>query len=263
MANSSDFLVKPGSKIKLKDIPTDTTKPFKDDDDAKEETEKNVTRLVDLQEALYAEAQRSVLVVIQAMDTGGKDGTIRHVFKGVNPQGCRVAAFKVPSADELAHDYLWRIHKQTPPKGIITIFNRSHYESVLVERVHKLVPKERWEKRYDHINAFEKLLADEGTTIVKFFLHISKDEQKERLDARQKDPKKNWKWNPNDLKERELWDDYQKAYEDAIEKCSTDCAPWYIIPADHKWFRNWAVGETLVKTIGEIKPKYPKAAEQE
>lgn len=255
----SEFLAEPGHKLKLAKFSTDTTKPFKEKDDAQQATEKNVEKLRELQQLLYAEGKHAVLVVLQGMDTSGKDGTIRHVFSGVNPQGCSVSSFKVPSANELAHDYLWRIHQQTPARGMITIFNRSHYESVLVERVHDLVPKSTWSKRYDHINAFEKLLADEGTTILKFFLHISKDEQKLRLDKRRTDPEKHWKWNEGDLAERKLWDKYQAAYSDAIEKCSTDHAPWYLIPSDHKWFRNWAIGDILVRAIEQLKPKYPEA----
>jgi PPK2 family polyphosphate:nucleotide phosphotransferase len=256
---ASDFLVKPGSKVKLQDFATDTTAPFKDKDDAVSATAKNLEKLRDLQQVLYAESKHAVLVVLQGMDTSGKDGTIRHVFSGVNPQGCSVTSFKAPSDIELAHDYLWRIHQHTPARGMIAIFNRSHYESVLIERVHDLVPKSTWSKRYDQINAFEKMLSDEGTTILKFFLHISKAEQKDRLDERLTHPKKEWKHDPNDLNERKLWDQYQEAYRDAVENCSTDYAPWYMIPADHKWFRNWAVGDILVRTIAGLKPKFPKA----
>lgn len=255
----SDFLARPGKKVNLDNFPTDSSDASKEKGDAKKASEKNLDRLQELQRALYAESKHAVLVVLQGMDTSGKDGTIRHVFSGVNPQGCSVASFKTPSADELAHDYLWRVHKRTPARGMIAIFNRSHYESVLIERVHDLVPKATWSRRFDQINAFEKRLSDEGTTIVKFFLHISKDEQKKRLDERLTDPESEWKHNPNDMEERKLWDQYQEAYTDAIEKCSTEYAPWYIIPADHKWFRNWAVADILVQTIAALKPKYPKA----
>jgi PPK2 family polyphosphate:nucleotide phosphotransferase len=255
--NHSSHTVRPGHKVRLNKIATDDTGKSKDKDDAHDAAEKNLGKLSELQQVLYAEGKRSVLVVLQAMDTGGKDGTIRHVFTGVNPAGCSVVSFKAPSAEELAHDYLWRIHRATPARGMITIFNRSHYESVLIERVHKLVPDEVWKRRYDHINAFEKLLTDEGTTILKFFLHISKEEQLKRLRARLEDPEKNWKFNEGDLAERKLWDKYQAAYEDALTKCSTDYAPWHVIPADHKWYRNWAIGDTIVRTMERMKLKYP------
>src|SRR6476659_10416888 len=186
------------------------------------------------------------------MDCGGKDGSIEHVFSSVNPQGCQVTSFKVPTPLELAHDYLWRIHQAVPPKGMIGIFNRSHYESVLVERVKNLVPKDVWSRRYRHINEFERLLADEGTTIIKFFLHISKDEQKRRMQARLDDKQKNWKFNVGDLKERALWDDYQEAYQDALRECSTDYAPWYVVPADKKWYRNWVISDTIVRTVQSL-----------
>jgi PPK2 family polyphosphate:nucleotide phosphotransferase len=192
------------------------------------------------------------------MDTGGKDGVIRAVFDGVNPAGVRVASFKVPTPEELSHDYLWRIHKQTPGKGEIVIFNRSHYEDVLVVRVHNLVPKETWRKRFDHINNFEKLLSDEGTTILKFFLHISKDEQKERLQERLDIPEKQWKFSAGDLKERLLWDEYQNAYEDVLNKTSTKYAPWHIIPANRNWYRNWLISSIIVDTLKSFKMKFPQ-----
>jgi len=194
------------------------------------------------------------------MDASGKDGTIRHVMYGVNPQVCSVTSFKAPTSEELDHDFLWRIHNAVPPRGEIGIFNRSHYEDVLIVRVHDLVPKTVWSARYEQINDFEKMLSKNNVTILKFFLHISKDEQKERLQERLNDPTKNWKMNPEDLKERELWDDYQKAYEVAIEKCSTKYAPWYIIPANKKWFRNIAVSEIIIETLENLKMKFPKPA---
>jgi PPK2 family polyphosphate:nucleotide phosphotransferase len=194
------------------------------------------------------------------MDAGGKDGAIEHVFSGVNPQGCSVTSFKAPTPVEAAHDFLWRHHDAVPRKGMIGIHNRSHYEAVLVERVHELVPKNVWKGRYDRINEFERLLAEEGTTILKFFLHISKAEQKRRLERRLKDPHKNWKFNLADLKERDLWNDYQQAYEDALEKCSTEHAPWFIVPADHKWFRNWVLSDVIVRTLASLKMKYPPPA---
>jgi PPK2 family polyphosphate:nucleotide phosphotransferase len=256
----SDYLVRPGKKFRLKDRKTDDSGPFDDKDDAAKPTEKNLERLRELQEVLYAQGKHALLVVLQAIDAGGKDGAIRHVFSGVNPQGCSVSSFKKPTALELAHDFLWRIHAAVPPLGMIGIFNRSHYESVLVERVKNLVPKDVWSKRYDHINEFERMLADSGVTIVKFFLHISKDEQKERLEKRLKDPAKNWKFNPADLDERKLWDDYQEAFDEMLERCSTDWAPWYVVPADRKWVRNWILSETLVHTLESLDMKFPPPA---
>ena len=218
-------------------------------------------RLEALQELLYAEDKHKVLVVLQAMDTGGKDGTIRHVFEGVNPQGVKVASFKVPTPEELAHDYLWRIHKQTPGQGEIVIFNRSHYEDVLVVRVHNLAPPQVWGRRYAHINDFERLLANEGTTIVKFFLHISMDEQKERLQARLDEPDKRWKFSLGDLKERKLWPEYTRAYEDVLSKTSTEWAPWYIVPANRKWYRNLVVATVLVEALEGLDMRYPQPEE--
>ncbi len=214
-----------------------------------------------LQELLYAEGQHKLLIVLQAMDTGGKDGTIRHVFEGVNPQGVKVASFKAPTKEELAHDYLWRIHKHTPGKGEIVIFNRSHYEDVLVVRVHNLVSEEAWSRRYEHIRAFEKTLADEGTTILKFYLHIDKNEQKERLQARLDEPHKNWKFSSADLDERKLWDQYQGAFEAALEKTSTETAPWYVVPANRKWYRNLVISSIIIDTLKSLSMAYPLAEE--
>jgi len=214
--------------------------------------------LEELQELLYAEHKHRLLVVLQAMDTGGKDGTIRHVFEGVNPQGVRVASFKRPTPEELAHDYLWRVHKQTPGKGEIVIFNRSHYEDILVVRVHSLVPKAVWSKRYDQINAFEHTLAEEGTTILKFYLHIDLDEQKERLQARLDEPSKHWKFDPADLKERKLWPQYMEAFEDVLSKTSTPWAPWYIVPANRKWYRNLVIGTVITETLKDLKMRHPE-----
>ena len=218
-------------------------------------------RLTALQGLLYAEHKHKLLIVLQAMDTGGKDGTIRHVFRGVNPQGVSVTGFKVPSAEELDHDYLWRIHRHAPGKGEITVFNRSHYEDVLVVRVHSLVDPETWGRRYDHINEFERLLAEEGTTILKFFLHIGLEEQKERLLARLREPQKRWKFNAGDLGERKLWPEYMKAYEDALSKTSSDCAPWYIVPANRKWYRNLVVATVLTQTLEGLGMSYPQPEE--
>lgn len=253
----SPYLVRPGKKFKLSDYSTDDTNHFKDKAAAKPAKKDNLKKLADLQDLLYAQAKHAVLIVLQAMDSGGKDGTIKHVFSGVNPQGCSVTSFKEPSHAELVHDYLWRIHAATPARGTIGIFNRSHYESVLVERVKDLVPQKVWTRRYDHINNFEKLLADEGTTIIKFFLNISYDEQKKRMERRLEDPTKNWKFSPNDLKERKRWDLYMEAYQDALQKCSTEWAPWYIVPADHKWYRNWVVSDTIVRTLQKLDLHYP------
>jgi len=252
----STYRVKPGKKVDL-----DSWKTNDDGDweraEAERRTEELNGRLEELQELLYAEGKHKVLVVIQATDTGGKDGTIRHVFDKVNPQGVKVASFKRPTDEELAHDYLWRVHQKTPKSGEITIFNRSHYEDVLVVRVHDIVPKDRWSRRYDHINNFEQLLADEGTTIIKLFLHISKDEQRERLQARIDTPHKNWKFESGDLREREHWDDYQEAFRVMLERTSTDDAPWYVIPADRKWFRTLLVSEIIVDALERLDMSFP------
>lgn len=215
-------------------------------------------RLEAAQELLWAEGKRRVLVVLQATDTGGKDGTIRHVFDGVNPQGVRVAAFKKPTSRELAHDYLWRVHRHVPGSGEMVIFNRSHYEDVLVVRVHNLVPEPRWRQRYHHIREFEQLLADEGTTIVKFFLHISKAEQKQRLQSRLDEAEKNWKFSTGDLAERNHWDDYQGAFTDMLAETSTDSAPWYVVPADRKWFRNLLISRVIVDLLEGLDMSYPE-----
>lgn len=253
------YRVKPDSKINLKDFDPDDKSEFDGDKkDAGAELDRLTDELDDLQERLYAESKRAVLFVIQAMDTGGKDGTIRKVFGNINPQGCRVTSFKAPTSAELAHDYLWRIHAALPRRGEIGIFNRSQYEDVLVVRVHNLAPKEIWSKRYDQINAFERMVSDEGTTIVKFFLHISKEEQKQRLEERIADPEKRWKFNPGDLKERALWDDYQEAFEDVLNKTSTDYAPWYVIPANRNWYRNVMVARIAHETLKRMDPKFPE-----
>jgi PPK2 family polyphosphate:nucleotide phosphotransferase len=249
--------VKPGAQLKLSDYDPEDTGLSSGREAAKAEIEKDIQRLAELQEVLYAEDKRSLLIILQAMDAGGKDGTIKHVFRGVNPQGCEVTSFKAPSAEELDHDFLWRIHKAFPRKGHIGIFNRSQYEDVLVVRVHNLVPKQVWKERYDQINRFERLLTEMGTVILKFFLHIGKDEQKKRFQERLADPRKNWKFSEVDLRERELWEEYQRAYEDALTKCSTEWAPWYVIPSDHKWYRNWLVARTIVQTLDSLDLKFP------
>ncbi|MEY2471949.1 MAG: hypothetical protein QOK28_1278 [Actinomycetota bacterium] len=244
--------------IKLSDLDPDATPHAPGDKEATNAASAALNeKLADLQERLYAEAKQSLLVVFQAMDTGGKDGAIKHVFHGVNPVGVHVASFKAPTPIELAHDFLWRVHEKTPAKGDIVIFNRSHYESVLIERVHDLVPKKTWKARYKQINAFEEMLVAEGTTILKFFFHISKDEQRDRLLARLDHADKTWKFNPEDVAERRLWHDYMDAYEDAVNKTSTKYAPWHVVPANHKWYRNYFVSKTLVETLERMNPKYP------
>lgn len=255
----NNYLVIPGTRVNLEEWDPSDSNAFPVNKEAGEKLSKDlIEELMDLQELLYAQHQHKVLIILQAFDTGGKDGTIRHVFSGVNPQGVKVASFKVPTQVELDHDYLWRIHKQVPAKGEMTIFNRSHYEDVLVVRVHKLVRKAVWEKRYDQINAFEKLLTEEGTVILKFFLNIDKEEQRQRLLARLDEPNKRWKFNPNDLKERKLWSDYLLAYEDAITKTSTEWAPWYIVPSNRKWYRNLVIASIIVERLKSLKMSYPQ-----
>jgi PPK2 family polyphosphate:nucleotide phosphotransferase len=253
----SPYLVEPGKRFHLKRHSTDDTSPFKDKAHAEPALAKNLEVLEQLQEVFYAASRHALLVVFQAMDCGGKDGAIEHVFSGIDPQGCSVTSFKAPSSLERTHDFLWRHHHAVPPKGMIGIHNRSHYETVLIERVKGIAPKAVWSKRYEQINAFERMLADEGVVILKFFLHISKAEQKRRLEARRDTPHKHWKFNPADLEERKRWDDYQDAFQDALAKCSTKHAPWYAVPADKKWFRNWVVSDVIVRTLKQLKPKYP------
>jgi len=255
-------MVKPGTKVNLSKWDPDDIGDFKGSkEDALAETTQLTSKLRSLQEVLYAEHKHKILIVLQAMDTGGKDGTIRHVFSGINPAGVRVTSFKTPSAEELDHDYLWRIHAATPAMGEMVIFNRSHYEDVLVVRVHKIVPAEIWQARFEQINAFEKHLSANGTTILKFYLHIDKDEQKARLQARLNDPSKHWKFRLGDLEERKLWSDYMQAYEDVLEKTSTDNAPWTIVPANHKWYRDLLISRVLVDTLRSLNMKYPESQE--
>ena len=248
--------MKPGTRVRLAKIDPGDTHGF-NEARARERAAKDIGRLQALQEMLFAERRHRVLIVLQGIDTSGKDGTIKHLAKALHPLGTRVASFGVPTAPELAHDYLWRIHAQVPGDGQIVIFNRSHYESVLVERVHELVPKKRWSRRYDQINEFERLLIDEGTTIIKCFLHIDRAAQLERLRARYDDPTKRWKFNVGDLEERKLWDAYRVAFEDALSRCSTGDAPWYVIPANHKWFRNLAVGAIVAEALADLGVEYP------
>lgn len=252
------FTIKPGDKVKLKDYD-----PSYDAGLTKEQGVATFNKLLDeldaLQEELYAAGQHAVLAIFQGMDTAGKDGAIRSVFAPCNPQGTRVESFKVPTEEELDHDFLWRVHKVVPRKGMLGVFNRSHYEDVLVVRVHDLVPKKVWQARYAQINTFEQLLVSTGTIVFKFFLHISKDEQEKRLLAREQDVEKAWKLSAGDWKEREYWDDYAAAYEDALSRCSTDVAPWHLIPANRKWFRNLAVADTLVRRLKAYRDDWSKS----
>jgi PPK2 family polyphosphate:nucleotide phosphotransferase len=271
----SRFRVTPCERARLEDFdPTDTGKY--DKKDAYEKLDDLRDKMNDLQQRLFAERKRSLLICLQALDAGGKDGVIKHVIGSMNPDGCRVANFKEPTQQELAHDFLWRVESQTPARGEVGIFNRSHYEDVLIVRVHSLVPKAVWSQRYDQINDFERRLAANGTHILKFFLHISKKEQLKRFEQRLDDPGKRWKISEADYIEREHWDDYLRAYEDALTRCNTDDAPWFVIPADHKWFRDLAVSEIIVSTmesmnfqvpeptvdIEEIRRKYHSATKQ-
>jgi PPK2 family polyphosphate:nucleotide phosphotransferase len=257
-ADRDRWRIDPGTKPDLAKLDTRSTDGAPGDKDATQASFPAMwDRLHDLQERLWAESSRSLLVVLQAMDAGGKDGTIEHVFRGMNPQGVQVASFKAPTDEELSHDFLWRVHRCTPAHGEIGVFNRSHYEDVLIVRVHQLVPPAVWRGRYSHIRAFEQGLVDAGTVIVKIMLHISKDEQKERLQARLDDPAKHWKFNPADLAERAHWDDYLDAFEDAIHETGTEDAPWFVVPADRKWYRNWAVGRILTETLEAMDPRFP------
>jgi PPK2 family polyphosphate:nucleotide phosphotransferase len=249
--------VKPGKKMRLKDFDADYTGGIKKKKNAQEELDENIQVLADLGYRLYAENRRCLLLVLQGMDTSGKDGTIRHVMRGFNPQSCQVTSFKQPSIEELNHDFLWRISRAVPRKGNIGIFNRSHYEDVLVVRVHNLVPKREWQTRYERINIFEKMLTSGGATIIKVFLHISKEEQRKRLQARLDNKDKLWKFSHADLAERQYWDDYQKAYEDAMTLCNTSWAPWYIVPANRKWYRNLVISRILRKALAKMDPRYP------
>jgi PPK2 family polyphosphate:nucleotide phosphotransferase len=251
----SDDRVKPGKSVHLRDHDPRATGEYSKAEAAAKRTEELRGRLGELQELLYAEQARSLLVVLQGIDTSGKDGTIRHVMSGVNPQGCVVTSFKVPTPQEQAHDFLWRVHAACPPRGYIGIFNRSHYEDVLVTRVHGSITEEETERRLREICDFEKMLVKSGTTIVKFFLHISKDEQKRRLLARIDDKSKRWKFSENDLKERGYWRDYRRAFEHALSATSTNDAPWYVVPANHHWYRNVFVAERIVRALEELKPR--------
>lgn len=255
------YRVEPGATDALARIDPDASEHYQGKKDVKRELKKQRRRIEELQARLYAQRQQSLLIVLQALDTGGKDGTIRGVFQGVNPQGCQVWSFKAPSVEELEHDFLWRYHSKTPPRGMITIFNRSHYEDVLIVRVKEMVPEDVWLRRYDMINEFEHALTLNDTTVLKFFLYISKDEQKRRLESRLADPDKHWKFSRNDLKERAYWAQYHRAFEDAITRCSTADAPWYVVPANNKWYRNLVIARTIADTLAAMDPRYPTAEE--
>lgn len=257
MKDSDHYRVKPHARVRLDEMPTEEDGGLSKDE-GQELLSDYSKRLVKLQELLYAEGRHALLIVLQAMDGGGKDSTIRAVFGPVNPQGCSVVSFKAPHELERRHDFLWRVHQQTPPLGHITIFNRSHYEDVLIVRVKGLAPEKRWKARYDHINAFEEMLHDEGTVILKFFLHISKDYQRQRMQRRLDNPEKHWKFNPADVTERQRWGEYMEAYEEALGRCSTKHAPWYVIPAECRWYRNLLVTRLLVETLESLDMKYPE-----
>jgi PPK2 family polyphosphate:nucleotide phosphotransferase len=251
------LIVPPGEKVHLDKYDPSDTLGHELDEKTQAKLQKTLKRLDDLQYLLYAEKQRALLIVLQGMDASGKDGTIRHVMSGVDPAGCLVTPFKVPTEEERNHDFLWRIHRAVPEVGMIGIFNRSQYEDVLVVRIHKLVPRHEWKHRYDEINSFEKMLAQNRVHILKFFLHISKDEQKKRFEARLTERAKYWKVSQADFAERKYWDQYVAAYEDVLSKCSTDAAPWFIIPANHKWFRDAAVSKIVVETLESFDMKFP------
>lgn len=252
------FIVEPGKPARLSKRDPGDTPGVSGQQEAESQKETNVARIAKVQDVLWADNSKGVLIVLQGMDTSGKDGTIRHLLTGLNPMCCFVQSFGVPSKEELDHDYLWRVHRAVPPRGSIGVFNRSHYEDVLVVRVHELAPKDAIKRRYEQINHFEQHLVENGYTILKFMLHISKEEQAERLRERLKDPTKTWKMNLDDLKERERWDEYAAAYEDALTLCSTTHAPWYVIPSDRKWFRNAAISEIVASTLETLELKYPK-----
>ena len=258
MKSTAEYRVAPGQTVTLNDWDPDESGDIDDRAEGERLLKIDRKRIIALQERLFAEAGQSLLIILQATDTGGKDGTIKHVFRGVNLQGCQVRSFKVPNDVERQHDFLWRYHQHTPRHGYITIFNRSHYEDVLVVRVKKLVEEAVWARRYEQINDFERMLAANGTRILKFYLHISKDEQKERLQARLDDPEKHWKFSTGDLAERERWDAYQQAFQDAIGRCSTEHAPWYVIPANRKWYRNVVIARVIADTMEAMNPQFPE-----
>ena len=254
-----DHRVRHGQTISLDDIDPDDTGPFRENGPKVEAVlSRDQDRMVKLQQRLYAERKQSLLIVLQSMDTGGKDGVIKRVLISLDARGCHVTSWKAPNAEEAAHDFLWRIHRQCPERGNISIFNRSHYEDVLVPRVMKLSSKHEWSRRYEQINAFEKLLTDTGTTVVKIFLHISKDEQKKRLEARLADPEKRWKYDPSDAVARSNWDKYRRAYEDVFAETNTRWAPWHVVPANSKWYRDVAASSIIVSALEKMAPRIPE-----
>jgi PPK2 family polyphosphate:nucleotide phosphotransferase len=255
------YRVEPGERISLADLDPADTGDLAGSEEVETEYAGLAEQIAALQERLFAEEKRSLLIVLQGIDAAGKDGTVKHVLRGTNPSGVRVHSFREPSSEESAHDFLWRYHQATPADGMIGVFNRSHYEDVLVVRVKDLAPKALWRSRYDSINDFERMLVREGTTILKFFLHISKDEQLEKFRERLERPEKYWKWSDNDIKERARWEDYQQAYEDAVNATSTPWAPWYVIPSDHRWFRNYAIARVLLGTLTAMDPRFPAPPE--
>jgi PPK2 family polyphosphate:nucleotide phosphotransferase len=257
MSYAKMFRVKPGSKVDLARVDAGFRDTHESHEHALPEIEQYSQKLRDLQYLMYAEGRRSLLICLQGRDAAGKDGTINHVLSAMNPQGCTVTGFKVPSAEEAAHDFLWRYHRHVPARGQVAIFNRSHYEDVLVVRVHDLVPKKVWSRRYAQINAFEKMLAENGTHILKFYLHIDPEEQLERFRQRIEDPARHWKISDGDYAERPFWDAYTEAFEDALGKCSTDQAPWFVIPSNHKWFRNLAISRIVAETLESLNMKFP------
>jgi PPK2 family polyphosphate:nucleotide phosphotransferase len=257
MKLTSKLAVKPGAKVVLRRCAADVTPGCKEKDEAVEALASNLDELCRLQYRLYAENRRAVLVVLQGLDAAGKDGAIRHVFGGLNPQGCRITAFKTPTAQELEQDFLWRIHQAVPPRGEIGVFNRSHYEDVLIARVRKLVPEPVWRARYEQINGFERHLAANGVVLLKCFLHVSREEQFKRLLERLDDPERNWKFSAGDIEEGQYWESYQQAYAEALSRCSTPEAPWHIIPADRKWYRNWAISRLLLESLRAMDLRFP------
>jgi PPK2 family polyphosphate:nucleotide phosphotransferase len=258
MELSRRLRVRPKERVHLADIDTAETHGFEKGEELDAVLAQNIARVDELQYLMYAEHRRALLVVLQGMDASGKDGTIRHVMTGFNPQGCRVTAFKTPTPEELAHDFLWRVHAAVPKKGDVAVFNRSHYEDVVVVRVHELVATQVWKRRYDQINHFERFLAENDVVIVKVFLHIGKDEQKRRLERRLEDPTRQWKVSLSDFEDRKRWKQYMRAYEDALTECNSKAAPWYVVPADKKWFRNLAVSQILVETLEALDMQFPK-----
>jgi PPK2 family polyphosphate:nucleotide phosphotransferase len=258
LADFARYRVEPGERFSVADADPADTNGFEDREEIAGEYSGLVERIAGLQERLFAEERRSLLVVLQGIDAAGKDGSVKHVLRGTNPSGVRVYSFKEPSSEERAHDFLWRYHQATPADGMIHVFNRSHYEDVLVVRVKDLAPEDLWRSRYDSINDFERMLVREGTTILKFFLHISREEQLQKFRERIERSDKFWKWSENDMKERERWDEYQQAYEDAVNATSTAWAPWYVVPADHRWYRNYVVARVLAATLTAMEPRFPE-----